>query len=227
MSLPISPDLAESLSPSSSGLYTHTAAKLVFVRIFRHSEHVYSHTVLGWTVWIMLCFAGTAVAAVLAIAVPIFSYLIGITASLFAAWYTYGLAGFFWLHDVYHLKGGMDGIRRRPIGTTLAVLTILSGAFICVAGTYVSVKVGVRIFVPDSLLIRDSSSSKHMPMVQSGDPSFASERYIAVYVHNVFVKHKAFPPHVTNTHVLSIINIIAFRHSAAAGLKACLSVCDS
>ncbi|KAJ8596533.1 amino acid transporter [Rhizopogon salebrosus TDB-379] len=130
----------------SSGLYTHTAAKLVFVRIFRHSEHVYSHTVLGWTVWIMLCFAGTAVAAVLAIAVPIFSYLIGITASLFAAWYTYGLAGFFWLHDVYHLKGGMDGIRRRPIGTTLAVLTILSGAFICAAGTYVSVKLTVEAY---------------------------------------------------------------------------------
>ncbi|KAG2109313.1 uncharacterized protein F5147DRAFT_575984, partial [Suillus discolor] len=123
-----------------SGLYTHTATKLVFVRIFRHSEHIYSHTLLGWTVWTLLCFASSAMAAILAIAVPIFSYLISNTAALFAAWYTYGLAGFFWLHDAYHLEGGMDGLKRRPIGTTLAVLTIISGTFIYVAGTYVSIK---------------------------------------------------------------------------------------
>ncbi|KAG1885688.1 transmembrane amino acid transporter protein-domain-containing protein [Suillus subluteus] len=130
----------------SAGLYTHTGAKLVFVRIFRHSEHVYSHTLLGWTVWTLLCFAGVAIAVILAVAVPIFSYLIGITAALFAAWYTYGLAGLFWLHDVYHLKGGVDGLKRRPIGTTIAVLTIISGAFICVAGTYVSIKLIVEAY---------------------------------------------------------------------------------
>ncbi|KAG0709069.1 transmembrane amino acid transporter protein-domain-containing protein [Suillus ampliporus] len=131
----------------SAGLYTHTAAKLVFVRTFRHSEHIHSHTLLGWTVWTLLCFAGIAIAAILAIAVPIFSYLIGIAAALFAAWYTYGLAGFFWLHDVYHLKGGVDGIKQRPIGAILAVLTILSGAFICVAGAYVSIKLIVEAYL--------------------------------------------------------------------------------
>ncbi|KAG2076919.1 amino acid transporter [Suillus decipiens] len=129
-----------------AGLCTHTAAKLVFVRIFRHSEHVHSHTLLGWTVWTLLCFAAIAIAVILAIAVPIFSYLIGIAAALFAAWYTYGLAGFFWLHDAYHLKGGMDGLRQRPIGTTIAVLTIIAGAFICVAGTYVSIKLIVGAY---------------------------------------------------------------------------------
>ncbi|KIJ68230.1 hypothetical protein HYDPIDRAFT_82700 [Hydnomerulius pinastri MD-312] len=127
----------------AGGIYVHTAAKLVFVRFFRHSEHVHSHTVLGWTVWTSLCFLGVVVGIVLAIAVPIFSYLIGIAAALFAAWYTYGLAGFFWLYDTYHLKGGMEAIRRRPIGTTIAIATILSGAFICVAGTYVFVKAGL------------------------------------------------------------------------------------
>jgi hypothetical protein len=144
--------LTESFSGSSSGLYTHTAAKLVFVRIFRHSEHIYSHTLLGWTVWTLLCFSGVALAVILAVAVPIFSYLIGIAAALFAAWYTYGLAGFFWLHDVYHLKGGMDGLKQRPSGTTIAVLTVIAGAFICVAGTYVSIKVGVRVFASDTRL---------------------------------------------------------------------------
>ncbi|ESK98400.1 amino acid transporter [Moniliophthora roreri MCA 2997] len=124
----------------AGALYSHTAAKLVFVRFFRDTVHMYKHTVLGWLLWTVLCFVAVAIAFILAVAVPIFSYLIGIAASLFAAWYTYGLAGFFWLHDAYHLRGGVEGLRRHPIQTTLSVLTILAGAFICIAGTYVSVK---------------------------------------------------------------------------------------
>ncbi|KAJ3557436.1 hypothetical protein NP233_g11742 [Leucocoprinus birnbaumii] len=123
----------------AGGLYSHTAAKLVFVRFFRHTRHIYSHTVKGWAVWVALCFFAVALAFVLAIAVPIFSYLIGIAAALFASWYTYGLAGFFWLYDTVQFEG-RAGLRRRPVMLTLSILTIISGAFICVAGTYVSIK---------------------------------------------------------------------------------------
>lgn len=106
---------------------------------------MYRHTLLGWSVWIFLCFAAVAVAFVLAISVPIFSYLIGIAAALFASWYTYGLAGFFWLHDIYYLEGGYQGFRRKPLQFFLAVFTILAGGFICIAGTYVSIKVGAYL----------------------------------------------------------------------------------
>lgn len=129
----------------AGALYSHTAAKLVFVRFFRHTRHIYSHTALGWAVWVLLCFAAVTVACILAIAVPIFSDLIGIAAALFAAWYTYGLAGFFWLHDAYHLDGGRRGLARRWVGTSIAILTIIAGGFICVAGAYVSIKVGVCV----------------------------------------------------------------------------------
>ncbi|KZT74778.1 amino acid transporter [Daedalea quercina L-15889] len=125
----------------SGALYSHTAAKLVFVRLFRRSRHLYTHTVLGWSVWTFLCFAATALAFVFAAAIPVFSDLTGITASLFASWYTYGIAGFFWLYDAYYLDGGgVRALKRRWGSTVLAVLTIFSGAFICVAGTYVSIK---------------------------------------------------------------------------------------
>ncbi|KAJ7225780.1 transmembrane amino acid transporter protein-domain-containing protein [Mycena pura] len=124
----------------AGGLYSHTAAKIVFVRYFRQTKHMYMHTVLGWVVWVALCLAAVAVAFILAISVPIFSYLIGIAASLFASWYTYGIAGFFWLHDTYHLKGGWQGIREHLGQCALALFTILVGAFVCVAGTYVSIK---------------------------------------------------------------------------------------
>lgn len=129
---------------STGALYSHVAAKLIFVRLFRGSRHLHSHTVTGWSVWTFLCFACTAVAFVLATAVPVFSDFVGIAASLFASWYTYGLAGFFWLYDAYYLGKGKEELKRRWVGTTLSVLTILAGAFICVAGTYVSIKVSAH-----------------------------------------------------------------------------------
>ncbi|KAJ3990506.1 transmembrane amino acid transporter protein-domain-containing protein [Lentinula detonsa] len=130
----------------AGALYIHTAAKLLYVRNFRHTRHISTHTILGWSIWIILCLGATATAFVLAVTLPIFSYLIGITASLFAAWYTYGLAGFFWLHDTYHSQGGRKALVGRPLGTTVAILTILAGAFTCVAGTYVSVQLIINAY---------------------------------------------------------------------------------
>lgn len=75
----------------AGSLYSHTAAKVIFVRIFRTSRHLHEHTVLSWTIWAALVFLATGIAFVLAIGVPIFNSLIGINAALFAAWYTYGM----------------------------------------------------------------------------------------------------------------------------------------
>jgi len=125
----------------AAALYAHTASKLVFIRIFRHSRHLHEHTVLGWVIWTTLCFATVGIAFLFSVAVPIFSYLIGITAALFASWYTYGLAGFFWLHDSrIDRKDGLHVMKRGPVMKILSLSTILAGAFICVAGTYVSIK---------------------------------------------------------------------------------------
>jgi hypothetical protein len=131
----------------AGSLYSHTAAKLVFTRIFRKSHHLHSHTVLGWGAWTVLIFAMNAAAFILAVAVPIFSDLIGIAASLFASWYTYGIAGAFWLHDSYYMTGERTRAwQRRPIMTILSVLTFAAGGFICVAGTYVTIKLIVEAY---------------------------------------------------------------------------------
>ena len=88
----------------------------------------------------------TALAFVLATGVGIFGYLVGIAAALFAAWYTYGLAGAFWLHDTYFgynfgsARSGWQELARRPLMTVLNVLTLLAGAFICIGGMYVYVR---------------------------------------------------------------------------------------
>ncbi|KAF4554979.1 Transmembrane amino acid transporter-like protein 1 [Elsinoe fawcettii] len=124
----------------AGSLYAHTASKLVFVRIFRHSHHLHSHTLLGWSVWAVLIIVMNGAAFVLAVGVPIFNYLIGLAASLFAAWFTYGIAGMFFLFDAYKDKGGWKAWARQPFQSTLAILTIIVGAFISVAGTYVSIR---------------------------------------------------------------------------------------
>ena len=120
----------------AGALYNHTAAKIIFIRLFRGTVHLHDHTVLGWSVWVALVLLATGAAFVLAIGVPIFGYLIGIAAALFASWYTYGLAGAFWLFDTYHLRGGSAALRRYMFMTIVNVLTILAGALICVAGLY-------------------------------------------------------------------------------------------
>ena len=124
----------------AGSLYSHTAAKLLFVRFFRKSRHLYSNTVLGWGAWIVLVFMMNAAAFVLAVGVPIFNYLIGIAASLFASWYTYGIAGAFWMYDAWMYKGGLAAWKQRWPMTGLSMLTLAAGAFICVAGMYVTIK---------------------------------------------------------------------------------------
>ncbi|KAI1076600.1 transmembrane amino acid transporter protein-domain-containing protein [Whalleya microplaca] len=120
-------------------LYSHTAAKIVFVRVFRRSRHIHSHTLTGWGVWTVLILVVNAAAFVFAVGIPSFNYLVGITASLFAAWYTYGLAGVFWLHDTYHFEGGSRALFERPFMFTVNILTVLAGGFICVGGLYATI----------------------------------------------------------------------------------------
>lgn len=131
----------------AGSLYAHTASKLIFLRLFRHSEHLHSHTLLGWGTWTFLILLINAAAFVLAVGVPIFSYLIGIAASLFASWYTYGVAGAFWLHDSYHLNGeGVRAWRKYPTMFALSVMTFAAGGFVCVAGTYAIIKLIISAY---------------------------------------------------------------------------------
>lgn len=124
----------------AGSLYSHTAAKLLMVRVFRKSRHLYSNTAIGWSVWIFLILLMNGAAFVLTVGVPIFNYLVGLAASLFASWYTYGIAGAFWLYDTWVYKGGSQGLRARWPMTGLSVATLAAGAFICVAGLYVTIK---------------------------------------------------------------------------------------
>ncbi|KAI0517596.1 transmembrane amino acid transporter [Xylaria bambusicola] len=128
----------------AGSLYSHTASKLVFVRLFRHTQHIHSHTYLGWGVWTVLILLANGAAFVFAVGIPTFNYLVGISAALFASWYTYGLAGAFWLHDTFYFEGGFRGWYRKPVMLAVNVFTLLAGAFICVGGLYATIVALIR-----------------------------------------------------------------------------------
>ncbi|KAI1424753.1 transmembrane amino acid transporter [Xylaria sp. FL1777] len=128
----------------AGSLYSHTASKLIFVRLFRQTKHIHSHTALGWGVWALLILLANGAAFVFAVGIPVFNYLVGISAALFAAWYTYGLAGAFWLHDAYYFEGGFRAWLQQPFMFAVNVFTILAGAFICVGGLYATIVALIR-----------------------------------------------------------------------------------
>ncbi|KAF7306685.1 putative acyltransferase CST26 [Mycena indigotica] len=189
----------------AGSLYSHTAAKILFVRWFRHSRHLYMHTVLGWAVWVTLCFAAVVVAFIFAVSVPIFSYLIGIAASLFASWYTYGIAGFFELHTTYTRKGGWVGIRQRPIHTLLALFTIAVGAFVCVAGTYVSIRL-INDAYRDGILLRDTTMTTALYSVPIASRNYSPSwrQQVSAFLFCVFFNLGCITIHTTQLLVLIV-----------------------
>lgn len=148
----------------AGSLYSHTAAKLFFIRLFRRTRHLHEHTVLGWTTWTILIVLANGAAFVLAVGVPIFAYLVSIAASLFASWYTYGIAGAFWLYDAWHGLGkgrvqgryGIQAWKASPLKTLVNILTFFAGAFICVAGESES---AIRVTEHPTAMLLDSSST--------------------------------------------------------------------
>jgi hypothetical protein len=57
----------------AGSLYSHTAAKLFFIRMFRRTRHLHQHTFLGWGTWTVLIVLANGAAFVLAVGVPIVS----------------------------------------------------------------------------------------------------------------------------------------------------------
>lgn len=64
-------DLYANDASRSGAVYNHVASKIIFVRIFRKSHHLYSHTGLSWTVWTALLVLASGIAYVLAVGIAV------------------------------------------------------------------------------------------------------------------------------------------------------------
>lgn len=117
----------------SATLYLHVAAKYLFVRILRKTQHLQSNTLVHWSVWLSCTFGLSALAFILAEAIPIFNFLIALTGSICFAPLAIMLPGALWLYDHGHYKNGTMGQKAAYYAHWF--LPVL-GAFLCVGGTY-------------------------------------------------------------------------------------------
>jgi hypothetical protein len=85
--------------------------------------------------WVAITLTFWVLAWAIAESIPNFNNLLALISSLFASWFTYGLAGVFWL---YMNKNGKW--RKKKALTVINVLLIIMGAAIMGMGLFASVK---------------------------------------------------------------------------------------
>ena len=117
----------------SAGLWIHTAAKYLFVRILRKSDHLQKNTVVHWVVWLGCTLSLSVVSFLLATGIPIFNYLVALCGSLTFAPLALGLPGYLWIYDHQHYRTENWW---RAIVYWLNWFMILLATFLTIGGTY-------------------------------------------------------------------------------------------
>ncbi|GJN93659.1 hypothetical protein Rhopal_006716-T1 [Rhodotorula paludigena] len=119
-------------------IYTHLAAKFIFLRVLRGTRHVTHGTRTHWTVWLGSC------ADIIASAIPVFSGLLGLVGALFGTTMCFNAEAAMWMWDFW------GDFRRRETRTWALTagmignaLIVLVGLLLIVGGTYGSV-LGIR-----------------------------------------------------------------------------------
>ncbi|QPC64549.1 hypothetical protein HYE67_006780 [Fusarium culmorum] len=117
----------------SACLYVHVAAKYMFVRLLRHSEHFQKNTVTHWAVWLGCTFTMSAVSFILASGIPIFNYILALAGSLTFSPLALGLPGYLWIYDHQHYRQGKWW---QIVVYYLNWLMIALSVFLTIGGTY-------------------------------------------------------------------------------------------
>ncbi|KAL6240689.1 hypothetical protein RBB50_012399 [Rhinocladiella similis] len=116
-------------------IYGHVASKYIYVRLFRGTKHMSKRTLLSVGSWLAITLTIWVIAWIIAESIPNFNDLLALISSLFAAWFTYGISGIFWLF----MNWGQYTKNWRKISLTVVNLFLFGmGAGICGMGLYAS-----------------------------------------------------------------------------------------
>lgn len=74
----------------------HTAVKYVYVRVFRGTRHLNSNSLVSNGTWTLLALVAWVLAWIIAEAIPVFNDFLGLLASAFSCWFSFGLEGLFY-----------------------------------------------------------------------------------------------------------------------------------
>ena len=116
-------------------IYGHVAAKYIYVRIFRGTKHMGKRTLLSVGSWAGITLILWVIAWIIAESIPDFNDLLALISSLFAAWFTYGISGIFWLFLNW---GGYTRNWKKMSLTAVNIGLVLMGFGICGMGLYAS-----------------------------------------------------------------------------------------
>jgi len=116
-------------------IYGHVASKYVYVRIFRGTRHMSKRTWLATGSWATIALTLWVVAWIIAESIPNFNDLLALVSSLFAAWFTYGISGVFWLFLNW---GQYFSSPKKMFLFAVNVVMFGIGAGICGMGLYAS-----------------------------------------------------------------------------------------
>lgn len=118
-------------------IYGHVASKYIYIRLFRGSRHLHDRGLLSlgsWS-WAVITLTLWVIAWIIAESIPVFNNLLALISSLFAAWFTYGISGIFWLFLNW---GGYTKNWKKISLTIVNILLVGIGACLCGAGLYAS-----------------------------------------------------------------------------------------
>jgi hypothetical protein len=111
------------------GIYQHVAAKYAFVRLLRDSEHLQKNTFTHWGTWLGVNFTLGSVAFIVAEAVPILNYLLGLAGALCFAPFSLIFPCLLWMSD---FKGYRSGTLKQKAQYTFNAFVVVLGAFMVV-----------------------------------------------------------------------------------------------
>ena len=114
------------------GIYQHVAAKLIFVRVLRDSRHLQSGTFTHWTTWLGANMLLGVLGFIIAEAVPILNYLLGLAGSLCFAPFSLVFPAMLWMYDFKAYRAGTMSQKATYMGH---VLIVLVGLFMVIGGT--------------------------------------------------------------------------------------------
>lgn len=114
------------------GIYQHVAAKYLFVRILRDTRHLQENTVVHWTTWLGANLILGALGFIIAEAVPILNYLLGLAGSLCFAPFSLIFPAVLWMYDFRAFRQG-TGKQKAMFWAHVLIVTL--GLFMVVAGT--------------------------------------------------------------------------------------------
>jgi hypothetical protein len=116
----------------SGGIFNTTAAKSLFVRVLRGSPHLQSNSAIHWGTWIGINVVLCILAFIIAEAIPIFNYILGVAASTCLGPMSLMYPGCMWFYmNPQAWKGNM----RQKSMFALHVLIVLIGGLTTVGGT--------------------------------------------------------------------------------------------